>query len=124
MSDDMNQNKSSEGPTPIAKLLFGWTEAKATPTIFLIALIVICVGLFAADFVLSAKHLKHAYKPVAFSEMPMFYGVYGFAAFAFVVGCGWPLAKLLRKDENYYGDLEGLDAEESDDTSKDEAEGK
>ncbi|ACT58918.1 hypothetical protein [Hirschia baltica] len=123
MSDDMNQNNSSDDATPMAKLLFGWTQAKSTPIIFLIVLVVISLGLFAADFVLAAKHMKHAYKPVAFSEMPMFYGLYGFAAFAFVVGCGWPLAKLLRKDENYYGDLEGLDADEGDATSKSKVEG-
>ena len=33
-----------------------------------------------------------------------FYAVYGFAAFAFVVIMGHPLGKLLRRDENFYGD--------------------
>jgi|GEM_PF-234574 len=113
MSNDMNQNKSSDDATPLAKLLFGWTEAKATPMLFLVGLMLVAIGLFAADFVLAAKHMKHAYKPIKFSDMPMFYGLYGFFAFGFVVLCGWPLAKLLRKDENYYGDLEGLDADET-----------
>ncbi|MFC7290919.1 hypothetical protein [Hirschia litorea] len=116
MSDDMNKDKSSDGVTPLAKLLFGWTDAKSTPTIFLFALIAVSLGLFVADFFIH----KHAYEPVKFSEMPMFYGLYGFAAFAFVVLCGWPLAKILRKDENYYGDLEGLDEDDIKPDAKEE----
>lgn len=121
MSDHMKHEKSSDDATPLAKILFGWTEAKSAGNLFLIALVVISIVLFAADFFIE----KHAYKPIKFSEFPTFYGLYGFAAFAFVVLCGWPLGKWLRKDENYYGDLEGLDADDgSDATSETQKEGK
>ena len=68
----------------------------------------IALGLLVADFMIE----RHAYKPVTFSLFPMFYGLYGFSAFAFVVVCGWPLGKLLRRDENFYEDqdIDGSDA--------------
>jgi len=100
MSDKMNEKPSSQDTTPLAKLLFGWTEAKSAPTLFLVLIAAICLVLFGLDFVVE----RHAYKPVDFSTMPTFYALYGFGAFAFVVLCGWPLGKLLHRDENYYGD--------------------
>ncbi len=102
MSDDKVTHSSSDDATPMAKMLFGWTEAKSAPTLFMVFIIIVSIILFIVDFFID----KHAYKPVQFSEMPTFYGLYGFAAFTFVVLCGWPLGKRLRKDENYYGDLD------------------
>lgn len=83
-------------------MLFGWTSAKSTANLFFYGIGLLSIILLAADFFIE----RHAYKPIRFSEMNMFYGLYGFAAFAFVVVCGWPLGNLLRKDENYYHDLD------------------
>jgi hypothetical protein len=102
MSDNMTEKSSSDDVHPISKLLFGWTEAKATPTLFMAGIGLICFVLLGLDFVVE----RHAYKPISFSTTPTFYAFYGFCAFAFVVLCGWPLGKLLHRDENYYGDQE------------------
>ena len=98
-------NGSDDGSTPIAKFLFGWTSAKWAPGFMLVFIGLLSIGLLAADFMIH----RHSYDPVSFSEFPMFYGLYGFLAFAFVVVCGWPLGAFLRRDENYYGDIEGLE---------------
>tara|TARA_Y100000815_G_scaffold267478_1_gene287051 strand:- start:413 stop:766 length:354 start_codon:yes stop_codon:yes gene_type:complete len=101
-------NGSDDGSTPLARMLFGWTSAKWAPMAMFIVVGLIALGLLVADFMIE----RHAYKPVTFSLFPMFYGLYGFSAFAFVVVCGWPLGKLLRRDENFYEDqdIDGSDA--------------
>lgn len=100
-----HDNGADDGSTALARFLFGWTSKKWAPGLMLVVIGLISIGLLAADFMIE----RHSYKPVSFSEFPMFYGLYGFIAFAFVVICGWPLGALLRRNENFYGDLEGLD---------------
>ena len=95
-----NNQNGDDGSTFWAKTLFGWTSAKWTPFVFFLLMGVLSAGLLIADFLIE----RHAYDAVKFSEFPMFYGLYGFAAFSFVVVCGWPLGALLRRSEDYYGD--------------------
>lgn len=83
---------------PMAKLIFGWVSAKSTPSIFLWGTIAICAGLILADL---AVH-RHEY--LHFAEFNGFYGIWGFGAFALAVLSGWPLGRLLRRDEDYYGE--------------------
>lgn len=83
---------------PMAKLLFGWVlKPNMGKYIFW--------GLAALSFLLiSADFFSHRHAHNEAESYIGFYGFYGFGAFAFVVLMGWPLGRLLRRDENYYGD--------------------
>lgn len=85
---------------PAAKALFGWVGYKRTPDLVFYGLIIASILLIAVDFV----HDRHGYSET--EEIPGFYAIYGFVAFSFVVLAGIPLGKLLRRDENYYGDAD------------------
>ena len=97
MSDPHGQDEDDK-VHPIAKALFGWVELKRTPDLIFYGLAIVSVLLIAVDFVFP-RHDK-----VAFANNYGFYAIYGFVAFSFVVIMGHPLGKLLRRDENYYGD--------------------
>ncbi|MCI4645833.1 MAG: hypothetical protein MRY64_13720 [Hyphomonadaceae bacterium] len=83
---------------PIAKLLFGWVSAKSTPGLFFWGAIIICAGLMLADLAI------HRHEYLHFAEFNGFYGIWGFGAFALAVLSGWPLGRLLRRDEDFYGE--------------------
>lgn len=85
---------------PAAKAMFGWVEYKRTPIIFLAIVIGVCIGLASADLMVD----RHDYFP--FAESTAFYAIWGFSAFALAVLSGWPLGKLLRRDEDYYGEAD------------------
>lgn len=85
---------------PAAKILFGWVGFKNIGNIIFYGLAILSVVLIVIDLMMS-RHDK-----VDFASNYGFYAFYGFAAFSFVVLMGHPLGKLLRRDENYYGDLE------------------
>lgn len=89
---------------PVSRLLFGWVSAKATPSIFLWGTVIIAMGLVVVDYVMN----RHDY--MDFANFNGFYAFWGFAAFSIAVLSGWPLGKLLRRGEDYYG--------EGDDTPK------
>ena len=97
-TENQTSQTSEDGSTPLAQALFGWTSKPYTKNLFFFGVGLLAIVLLVADFFVH----RHAYKPVAFSEFNMFYGLYGFAAFTFVVLCGWPLGALLRRPENYY----------------------
>ncbi|MEM6534840.1 MAG: hypothetical protein AAF613_04280 [Pseudomonadota bacterium] len=85
---------------PMSKTLFGWVDAPGTPT-FLLALVVVSViGLTIADFVIG----RHDY--FSFAEVDWFYVAWGFGGFSLAVLSGWPLGRLLRRSEDYYGEAE------------------
>lgn len=96
---------TEEGVHPMAKVLFGWTEAKNIGAILFWVMAGLSLALVAADLLI-ARHEK-----IAFANSVGFYGIWGFLAFSFVVLMGWPLGKLLRRDENYYGDAGGPPAD-------------
>lgn len=85
---------------PVSKLLFGWVGSPRTPFLILLAVIVICIGLILLDLGLN----RHEYVDVANANG--FYALWGFGAFALAVLSGWPLGKLLRRDEDYYGEAD------------------
>lgn len=85
---------------PLSKVLLGWVESPRTPTILLVLVIVICAALFIADAFVD----RHDYFHLA--ESTGFYALWGFGAFAIAVLSGWPLGKLLRRDEDYYGEAD------------------
>lgn len=85
---------------PLSKLLFGWVDSPRTPLFLLILVIVISVGLVLIDLGID----RHEYIDLANANG--FYAIWGFAAFGLAVLSGWPLGKLLRRDEDYYGEAE------------------
>ena len=96
---------SDEGVHPMAKILFGWTERKGIASALFWGLLIVSLALIAVDVLI----LRHDY--FEFANSTGFYGLYGFAAFAFAVVMGWPLGRLLRRGENFYGDAGGPPAD-------------
>lgn len=91
---------SDEKMHPMAKLIFGWVGSPRTPIMLLILVILICAGLVAFDLTVN----RHEY--LDFANANGFYAIWGFAAFGLAVLSGWPLGKLLRRDEDYYGEAD------------------
>lgn len=85
---------------PMSKLLFGWVGSPRTPLIVLLLVLLICAGLVVFDLSVN----RHEYVDMANANG--FYAIWGFAAFALAVLSGWPLGKLLRRDEDYYGEAD------------------
>lgn len=87
---------------PISKLLFGWVESPRTPLLLLLIVALISASLIVADLFID----RHEYEYTHFAESTGFYAFWGFTAFALAVLSGWPLGKLLRRDEDYYGEAD------------------
>ncbi len=85
---------------PMAKILFGWVEAPKTPLILLMLVILTSAALIVLDVLV----MRNEY--VGFANADWFYGLWGFGAFALAVLSGWPLGRLLRRDEDYYGEAD------------------
>lgn len=99
---------------PAARTLFGWTtRANIKSRVFLV-LSVVSALLLIADMLID----RHPHNDA--EALAGFYGIFGFASFAFVVLMGWPLGRLLRRSENYYDDL---DEDELSSSSTDDEEG-
>ncbi len=92
---------SDEGVHPMSKVLFGWTETKGIGAILFWAMAILSLLLVVADLAV------HRHEKIGFANSVGFYGLWGFVSFSFVVLMGWPLGRLLRRDENYYGDAGG-----------------
>ncbi|MEM6557268.1 MAG: hypothetical protein AAF642_15415 [Pseudomonadota bacterium] len=98
--EDDAAKPSDENMHPLSRLLFGWVSSSRTPLILLILVILICAGLVVFDLAVN----RHEY--LDFANANGFYAIWGFAAFGLAVLSGWPLGKLLRRDEDYYGEAE------------------
>lgn len=94
-----------DGVHPMSRVLFGWTEMKGIGGIIFWGMAGLSLLLVLLDLVIP-RHEK-----IGIANSVGFYALWGFAAFSFVVLMGWPLGKLLRRDENYYGDLSGPPAD-------------
>ncbi|MEC7288636.1 MAG: hypothetical protein VXW22_00855 [Pseudomonadota bacterium] len=97
---DEPMQPSDENMHPMSKLLFGWVEAPRTPFLLLVIVVAISAVLIVADLAIN----RHDY--LDFANATGFYAFWGFAAFAIAVLSGWPLGKLLRRDEDYYGEAD------------------
>lgn len=100
MSDKQDAQFNSDNIHPMARILFGWTTFPKIKSILLIVLTVLSILLIAVDF----SGQRHPHNEA--EALVGFYGIYGFISFAFAVLMGWPLGRLLRRDENYYEDDE------------------
>ncbi len=96
---------SEDGMHPMAKILFGWTEGRHAGTLIFWGLALLSIVLIVMDL---AVH-RHEY--INLARATGFYALWGFASFAFVVLMGWPLGRLLRRREDYYGDPGGPPAD-------------
>ncbi len=108
----MSKDKQTEAPEkapklgepgehPLSVLLFSWMRGKLFFRVFM-------AGLAALGAVLIALEIVFSYKPVtSITNVPGFFGIFGFTAFAIAVLSGWPLGKLLRRREDYYDTRSG-----------------
>jgi hypothetical protein len=101
--------RGEPGEHPLSVLLFSWMRTEWFDRAFLAVLGGLCALLAALELVI------RRHDGVAVDSLPAFYGVYGFLAFSIAVLAAWPLARLLRRPENYYSDDDVEDEEESDD---------
>ena len=85
---------------PVSKLLFGWTQHSRIGLILLAVVAIICATLVVLDLGL------HRHEYIDEANATGFYAIWGFGAFALAVLSGWPLGKLLRRDEDYYGEAD------------------
>jgi hypothetical protein len=95
----------AEGVHPMSKVFFGWTEVKGIGAILFWVMAILSLILVLADLVIDRHEGLH------FAESIGFFGLWGFVSFSFVVLMGWPLGRLLRRDENYYDDAGGPPAD-------------
>ncbi|HAT08311.1 MAG TPA: hypothetical protein DCS39_03545 [Rhodobiaceae bacterium] len=63
---------------------------------FIRTLLIICAGLLVAEFIIH----RHTY--FALEATPLFFALFGFAAFCIVVGGGVLLRKLVMRAPDYY----------------------
>ena len=107
MSDEPTASAPSALPDPdeqrehpLSVLVFSWMRSAAFDRVFLAVLGGVCALLAALELVV------RRHDGPAVDGLPVFYGVYGFLAFSIAVLSAWPLARLLRRPEDYYGDGE------------------
>lgn len=100
MSVDPHTNETGERSDvhPAARILFGWVSSDRTGQVIFWGLAILGVLFVAADAFID----RHPENDI--ESYFGFYGAYGFFAFSFVVLMGWPLGRLLHRDENYYDD--------------------
>jgi hypothetical protein len=81
---------------PLSLLLFSWMRGRGFDRFILACVAALCTVLAVLDLLVP----RHAVG--AADGLPVFFGVFGFAAFGLAVLSGWPLGRLLRRPENYY----------------------
>lgn len=97
MSEEKKPAQLGEpGEHPLSVLLFSWMRTKLFFRIAMALLAALGAVLIALEFVLSHRPMT------SIENIPGFFGVFGFVAFAIAVLSGWPLGKLLRRPEDYY----------------------
>lgn len=83
---------------PVSRILFGWVSARATPSILLWGTVFVSVALVLVDYGLDRQ------PDPGLAGVNGFFALFGFAALAGTVLLSWPLGKLLRRSEDYYGE--------------------
>ena len=77
----------------------GWADTDGFRKVFIGLLVAACIGAALAGLN-PAWQKKHPHFPA--EEIPVFFAVWGFAAFMFIVLAGQHLRKLVGRDEKYY----------------------
>ncbi|WP_420431537.1 hypothetical protein [Hyphobacterium sp.] len=104
MSEETTQSETPADDQihPVARP-FTWIEKPIVHFWFLVILAVLSFGLGLFDLV----YARHEY--LHFAELPGFYAWFGFGSFSLAVLAGWPLRRLLGREENYYEKAAGDD---------------
>lgn len=94
--------------TATAKFLFGWTSKPWTGRLIFIVVALTSIILILLEPLLEASAGEHHFRHTYFwiDTITAFHAWWGFASFALVVLAGWPLGRLMRRDEDYYEDEE------------------
>ena len=100
----MAMKASDEDVAPLARH-FLWVDTSSGLNRLIIGLIVVCVFLFAMDFV------WHRHTKVPGEEFYGFHAIAGFVSFTVIVLGARALRLLIRRDESYYGNS-SVDSEE------------
>lgn len=90
-----------DGIHPMSRGLFGWTAHKALGGIIFWTLAALSLLLVLLDLLIE-RHEK-----IAVAGSAGFYAIWGVIALTVTVLAAWPLGRLLRRGENYYGDAGG-----------------
>lgn len=115
MTDETNTPQTEPPPRqeemsnehPLSLLLFAPLRTEGGQRMIFWGLAIVCLGLAVMGF-----FVKPGYH-FPLESIPLFYGVFGFAAFAGAVLSGWPLGKWLRRPENFYTRKQDDDAGEA-----------
>ncbi len=86
----------SSNEHPLSALLFAPLRGEGAQTTILWGLAGVCIGLAIMGFFIEPGH----HFPL--EAVPVFYGLFGAAAFSAAVLSGWPLGKWLRRPEGFY----------------------
>jgi len=87
-------SESHERTDPAAHI--PWLYRRGTINGLFWGLLVLCLALGATDL------FYHRHTVFDFEAFPAIYGIFGFAAFVFIVFAGIGLRKLIARDEDYY----------------------
>ncbi|MFT3725400.1 MAG: hypothetical protein QM773_17665 [Hyphomonadaceae bacterium] len=89
------------GEHPLSVFLFSWMRSKMFFRAVMALLAATGAVLIALEFLLSNRPIASV------QNIPGFFGVFGFVAFSLAVLSGWPLGRLLRRQEDYYDTRSG-----------------
>jgi len=94
----MAQSPSENTDThPVLGRILGWVDRPGSANWIFWALVVLCGGLFLADF----TYHKHGH--FAVENVPGFYGIYGFVMFTLLILVAKTLRIFIKRPEDYYG---------------------
>lgn len=83
---------------PAARVMFGWVSAKWLPNLLLLIVALVSLALVLIDLRVERQEF------FGMADATGFYALWGFGSFALAVLSGWPLARLLRREADYYGE--------------------
>jgi len=90
---------------PFLGRMMTWVDRPGSANKIFWALVVVCIGLFLADFTYKK------YGAFAVESIPGFFGFYGFVMFTGLILLSKGLRVLIKRPEDYYGD-KAIDREE------------
>ena len=89
MSNETNQHTPPTDPS--------WFEKPSNIRLMIIGLIVVCIGLFLAEFT-----FKNDHPHFEIEKWKGFQALFGFVAFVVIVFLGMGLRLIIERDEDYY----------------------
>jgi len=104
MSDSMSDSMNNDQFAPLANKLL-WVDTRSGVNRLIIGLVVLCVFLFAMDFIWH-RHVK-----VPGEELYGFHAIAGFVSFTVIVLGARALRYIIKRDESFYAPY-GVDAED------------